>query len=158
VFGETPRDGPGGWSDLIDGEGSGARSACYDSRNPLGRRRARRNGSLGRRTAMVLGAPQTNLMHHVWQTAVSDLPRSQGSAIGSGRVHDRVQAALREALDGLEEAVADNSVGSAVKIIFFRRDEAETVLRVSNRPGPHRIAKSGRSNSTVSSNSTRSPF
>jgi hypothetical protein len=91
-------------------------------------RRALRNGSLWSPYGYEFSGPAKNLMPQpVWQQqsqtyrARKDLPSCPIAYT------DRVQAALRAGLAGLEEAVADNSVWIGRKDIFFRRDEAERV-------------------------------
>jgi TnpA family transposase len=128
VFGEPPRDWTGRWRTLIDGKDLERGLRAYEAATLWGVRRALRNGSLWSPYGYEFSEPATNLMPPtIWQQqsrtycARKDLPSCPVAYT------DRVQAALRAALAGLEEAVADNSVWIGRRDICFRRDEAERV-------------------------------
>jgi hypothetical protein len=119
LFPEPPLEWTGRWRTLIDGQDLPRGLRAYEAATLWGIRRALRNGSLWSRYGYEFSDPEQNLMPvTVWQQQAQAYRARKDLPLSPVAYTDKVQAALRASLAGLEEAVADGSVwiGEGVQI------------------------------------------
>jgi TnpA family transposase len=126
VFGHPPIDWTGRWRALIDGRDLPRGLRAYEAATLYGVRRALRNGSLWSPYGDEFSDPARNRMPApIWQQRAPSYRLRKDLPSCPQMYTDKVQAALRAALAGLEGAVSDKSVWIGRRDVFFRRDEAE---------------------------------
>lgn len=120
----------GRWQPLIDGEDRRLALRAYEAATLWSVRRSLRNGSLWSPYGDEFSDPARNLMPvKVWQMEASGYRFRKGLPVSPNAYTDQVQAALRAALAGLQDAVAADTVYIGHKDLYFARDEAESLPR-----------------------------
>jgi Domain of unknown function (DUF4158) len=108
---EPPLEWTGRWRTLIDGKDLPRGLRAYEAATLRGVRRALRNGSLWSPYGYEFSDPEQNLMPvTVWQQQAQTYRARKDLPMSPVTYTDKIQAALRASLAGLEEAVADGSV------------------------------------------------
>src|SRR5580704_2759386 len=126
VFGDPPLEWTGRWRALIEGKDLPRGLRAYEAATLWGVRRALRNGSLWSPYGDEFSDPARNRMPlPIWQQQAPSYRLCKDLPSSPQLYTDKVRAALRAALVGLEDAVADKSVWIARRDVFFQRDPAE---------------------------------
>lgn len=116
----------GRWQPLIVGQDRRLALRAYEAATLWTVRRSLRNGSLWSPYGDEFSDPARNLMPvSVWQREAVGYRFRKGLPGSAETYTDQVQAALRAALAGLQDAVASDSVFIGYKDLYFARDEAE---------------------------------
>jgi len=126
LFPQPPLEWVGRWRALIDGKDLSRGLRAYEAATLWGMRHALRNGSLWSPYGYEFSDPAQNWMPaSVWQQQSATYRARKELPSSPVLYTDQVQATLRAALAGLEEAVANGSVWVGRKDLYFRRDDAE---------------------------------
>ena len=117
---------PRRWRPLVQGNDGQRALRAFEAATLALVRRSLRNGSLWSPYGEEFSDPARNLMPvTVWQSSAAGYRFRKNLPQDPEAYTDQVQAALRGALAGLEEAVANDAVYIGRKDLYFPRDLAE---------------------------------
>ena len=123
---DPPTEWAGRWKAMIHDRDLERGLRAYEAATLWGVRRGLRNGSLWSPYGFEFSDPAHNLIPvQVWEQQREAYRARKGLPFLPESFTDKAQSALRAALAGLEEAVADGSVWVSHKDLYFPRDLAE---------------------------------